>query len=164
MALQPPAVRRNNASATNSGAASNIGGGVLNWLQPDPSMYQPDQVVYKTVNNAANGTAAGNNGNALPNNGTFQEWSLSLDGWTLTAGDDRITNSKQVVASVEVLYTELYFPQDQTRLIRMPAFQCTLLVSHSFTITYSRCCYSRFSATSEHGIPWCCFASLDHPL
>lgn len=123
MALQLPTVRRNNASATNSGTSSGDGTGVLNWLQPDTSMYQPDKVVFKTANNAANGTAAGNNGSTLPANTPSQEWSLSLDGWKLTAGDDIITNSKQVVASVEALYTELYFPQDQARLIRKGPFR-----------------------------------------
>ena len=125
MALQPPVVRRNNASATDTATGNNAGSGILNWLQPDTSMFQPDQVVYKTVNNGASGGSAANNqnGSVLPSNSPSQEWSLSLDGWKLTSGDDIISNSKQVVASVEALYTELYFPQDQAKLIRKDNLQ-----------------------------------------
>ncbi|CAL1697102.1 unnamed protein product [Somion occarium] len=115
MALSPPAVRRNNGSTVPSDAAG-TNAGVLNWMQPDSSMYKGDQITFKPVDNSANGGAAGNSGSP-PSNAPSSEWSLSLDGWVFADGDNRISNTRSVVADVEALYTELYFPQDQATLL-----------------------------------------------
>ncbi|KAI0075933.1 acid protease [Panus rudis PR-1116 ss-1] len=119
MQLSPPVIRRKNTTGNSAPSLSstNANGGLLHWLQPDQTAYKPDQVSWKNVDNAAGGAAAGNNANSNGSSSTNTsaagtgDWLLGLDGWTVSSGNSQASNADPVVADVEALYTELYFPQ-----------------------------------------------------
>ena len=114
MALNTPlnAPRGSNASGTVPGAGSDAG--ILHWLQPDPSAYDANQVSWVTANNDA-----ANSSPTVSNNSTGSgDWFVGLDGWVMTSGNNHVSNTKSVVATVDPLYTDMYLPADQARLIR----------------------------------------------
>ena len=83
--------------------------GMLHWLQPDESAYDPSKLQWVSAGIAQQPTPFGNSSG---------DWYVGLDGWVLDSGDDHVSNSKSVTATVDPLYTEMYLPQDQARLIR----------------------------------------------
>ncbi|PSR83441.1 hypothetical protein PHLCEN_2v5713 [Hermanssonia centrifuga] len=114
MSLNPPLnmVRGNNTSSTPvSGASSSAG--VLHWLQPDPTAYDTSQVSWVTVNNSSAGfTPTDSTGTSGAG-----DWFVGLDGWVMNSGDDQLANTKSVVATVDPMYTDMYLPADQAKLI-----------------------------------------------
>ena len=82
--------------------------GMLYWLQPDTSAYDPAKVVWMNAGQAPSNVSSNSSG----------DWYVSIDGWVLRAGNNQVSNSKTVVATVDPLYTDLYLPQDQASLIR----------------------------------------------
>jgi hypothetical protein len=85
--------------------------GMLHWLQPDTTAYDPSKVAWMNA-----GTA--NSSSASMSTSTSTDWYVSLDGWVLDAGDNHVSNTRSVVATVDPLYSDLYLPQDQASLIR----------------------------------------------
>lgn len=82
--------------------------GMLHWLQPDTSAYDPSKVVWMNAGAAPSNVSTNTSG----------DWYVSIDGWVLRAGNNQVSSSKTVVATVDTLYTDLYLPQDQAALIR----------------------------------------------
>lgn len=105
---KPLNVPRGNSSTNNVATASGDPG-TLHWLQPDESAYDPSKLVW---------TDAGPPQDPAPFANSSGDWYVGLDGWVFTSGDNHVSNSKSVVATVDPLYTEMYLPQDQARLIR----------------------------------------------
>ncbi|EKM59995.1 uncharacterized protein PHACADRAFT_138388 [Phanerochaete carnosa HHB-10118-sp] len=104
---KPLNIPRGNGSA-NSAVSTAGDPGTLDWLQPDESAY--DQSKLQVL-------SAGTPQAPAPFANASGDWYVSLDGWVLASGNDQVSNSKSVVATVDPLYTEMYLPQDQAQLI-----------------------------------------------
>ena len=106
----PLNIPRGNTTQLTSPIATPAGDpGTLHWLQPDTSAYDQSQVSW---------VDAGASSGSPPLNSTG-DWYMSLDGWVLNAGDNHVSNSRSVVATVDPMYSDLYLPHDQATLIRM---------------------------------------------
>lgn len=111
MALGTPLLRARGNTSTSKTLDTSAGDpGTLHWLQPDDSAYDPAQVQWKEAGTLAGATSSNTTG----------DWYVSLDGWVLVSGDNHISNSKSVVATVDPMFTDMYLPQDQAKLIRTP--------------------------------------------
>lgn len=110
MDLRPPS----NGPVQSGGDVSLIDGGNLDWLQPDPSKYQTNQVQWKPVSNAVTGGGA----NTTLNSTVAQDWTVSLDGFVFVDGNNKVQNSQAVVGQVEPMYPNLYLPFSEASLIR----------------------------------------------
>ena len=102
--------RGSNSSSAIKGAGDPAG--ILHWLQPDPSAYDSSKVSWVDATStatiptvASNSTGAG-------------DWFVGLDGWVLNSGNNHVSNTNSVVGTVDPLYTDMYLPADQARLIR----------------------------------------------
>ena len=85
--------------------------GIVNWLAPDPTAYDPNTLVYANV--------LSNTEDLQTSLATDpQDWVVNLNGWTLVSGSNTIKNLKQVTANVDPLYQGIYFPLDAATLIR----------------------------------------------
>ncbi|KAJ3553899.1 hypothetical protein NM688_g3373 [Phlebia brevispora] len=101
----------NASSAPVDGAGTSAG--VLHWLQPDPSAYDTSKVSWLNATN----DAAGGVPTVDTNTTGSGDWFVSLDGWVMNAGNNHVSNTQSVVATVDPMYTEMYLPADQARLI-----------------------------------------------
>ena len=85
--------------------------GTVNWLQPNPAMYDQDTLAYaQVVQNTQDlqGSLATDP----------QDWVINLNGWVFSAVGTTINNAKPVIANVDPLYQGIYIPLDQATLIR----------------------------------------------
>lgn len=110
----PLNVPRGNNTSSQSVSGAGSSAGILHWLQPDLSAYDPNQVSWITANNDATGGAP----TVATNTTGSGDWFVSLDGWVMVSGDNHLSNTKSVVATVDPLYPEMYLPADQAKLIR----------------------------------------------
>lgn len=100
-------------SNTSSAITPSGDAGKLDWLQPDSDAFDSSKLVWKKVNNDAIGQLP-----VSSNSTSGADWFVGLDGWVVVSGSNHITNTDSVVATVDPLYTEMYLPQSQARLIR----------------------------------------------
>lgn len=105
---RPLNIPRGNASTNNVLSTTPGDPGTLHWLQPDDSAYDQSKLQWMD---------AGPPQGSAPFANSTGDWYVSLDGWVLVSGNNHVSNSKSVVATVDPLYTEMYLPQDQARLI-----------------------------------------------
>ncbi|THH30379.1 hypothetical protein EUX98_g3807 [Antrodiella citrinella] len=110
MNLNPPTGGSQNSGG---GDVSLFDGGNLDWLQPDPSKYDTNQVQWKSVSNAVTGGGA----NVTSNSTAAQDWTVSLDGFVFVDGDNKVQNTQSVVGQVEPMYPNLYLPLSEANLI-----------------------------------------------
>lgn len=83
--------------------------GVINWLQPDETQYDPGSVIWAPVNNS------------LPVLATTdpEDWLISMAGWVFTNGDGSlVSNMLGMTANVDPLYDGIYLPVNDANLIR----------------------------------------------
>ena len=114
MALNPPrSAQRGNGTSTGKVSGEANGAGILHWLQPDPSAYDSTKLVWRTVNNSITPQLPVS-GNAT----SGADWFLDMDGWVMTAGNNHLSNTAGIIATVDSLYPELYLPASQAKLIR----------------------------------------------
>lgn len=113
MALNKPLnmARGNNTSTPPSDLGE---AGTLHWLQPNSDAYDQSQLVWKNVDNSVTGQLP-----VSSNSTSGGDWFVGLDGWLVASGNNHITNTETVVATVDPLYSEMYLPQNEARLIRM---------------------------------------------
>ncbi len=100
------------SSSPVSGAGS--AAGVLHWLQPDPSAYDSSKLSWAT---AINGTTAGFP-TVSSNTTGAGDWFLNFDGWMMSSSINSISSTNPILATVDMLYPEIYLPADQAVLIR----------------------------------------------
>ncbi|KAI0796369.1 aspartic peptidase domain-containing protein [Irpex lacteus] len=113
MALNPPrdTQRGNDASIAQVSGESDEAG-VLHWLQPDSTAYDPSKLVWKTVDNSVSPQLP------VSSNATSgADWFVPMDGWVMVSGSDRLTHSQGFIATVDPLYSDMYLPADQAKLI-----------------------------------------------
>lgn len=106
---KPQTVPRSNASTGSWLNTQNNEPGVLHWLQPDPSAYDASKLVWMNTTLVTDQT---------PFTNSSDDWYVGIDGWVLNSGENQISNSKSVVATVDPMYSDLYLPLDQAQLIR----------------------------------------------
>ncbi|EKM60494.1 uncharacterized protein PHACADRAFT_246482, partial [Phanerochaete carnosa HHB-10118-sp] len=102
-----------NSPPTQGNSSAGSDGGVLHWMSPDESFFDASKVTFKTV--TAPDGASNASGTTV---GGGQDWTVELDGWVTTTGNNRIINQDSVVAIVDPLYEGIYLPHDQAALVR----------------------------------------------
>ncbi|KAI0791796.1 aspartic peptidase domain-containing protein [Abortiporus biennis] len=78
-------------------------GGTLDWLGLNPALFDQNQVQTKPATTSST-------------NGASQEWTVALDGWSLSCGSTSVKNAKSVTAAVEPMYNDLFFPLSEATL------------------------------------------------
>ena len=85
-------------------------GGVMHWLQPDPSFYEGD-VAWKTMI-SANASSATN----------MSTWFVEMDAWSVSGGNPAFNISQsgiQLLTFLDPFYSSIVFPQSAARAICM---------------------------------------------
>lgn len=109
---KPFNVPRGNISGGTSNTDSSDAG-FLNWLQTDTTHFDASKVTWKDVDNSVSGQLP-----VSSNSTSGGDWFISLDGWVMVSGNNHLSNTKSVVSTVDPLYSDMYLPQDQAKLIR----------------------------------------------
>lgn len=102
----------------------------MHFLQPDSAAYDPSKLVWKSVDETVTPQLP------VSSNATSgADWFISLDGWVMTAGNNHLSHSQSFIATVDPLYSDLYVPEDQAKLIRTCThayLNSTASVAHTF--------------------------------
>ncbi|KAJ7139499.1 aspartic peptidase domain-containing protein [Mycena epipterygia] len=129
MALNPP---------------SNVSGdgGVLHWLQPDPSFYEGD-VAWKTML-AANAS--------VPSN--MSSWFVEMDAWSVSGGPSAFNISQsgtQLLTFLDPFYASIVFPQGAARAIYADIPGASKHATSAFAHSWKLPCDSTFRLTVTFG-------------
>ncbi|KAI0762409.1 aspartic peptidase domain-containing protein [Fomes fomentarius] len=99
LALKPSPVIPSNSSdlsiAPGSESLADTDAGTVHWLQPDDSAFEQDKVQWRTQ----------------------PDWTVSLDGWSATIGNNNVGQSGGILVNVDPYYSGLYLPGTAARLI-----------------------------------------------
>lgn len=104
----PLTVPRGNGSSGAKVDSSKADPGVLHWLQPDPSFYDASRMEWKEADTPSE---------PLPFPST-SDWFIGLDGWTLAADGNHVTNTQSITATVDPLFQSMFMPLQDANLIR----------------------------------------------
>lgn len=106
--------RGNNTSSSTPVTGAGGAAGVMHWLQPDPSAYDASKLSWVTASTNASASIPTVNSNSTGSG----DWLVGLDGIIVNAGGQRISTSESIVATVDPLYSEMYLPTNEARVIR----------------------------------------------
>ncbi|KAF7791422.1 hypothetical protein EIP86_002438 [Pleurotus ostreatoroseus] len=113
MLNKPLTTPRGNSTASTPVSGAGSSAGVVHWLRPDASAYDSSKLSWATATGglteyfptiSSNVTGAG-------------DWMLNMDGWVLSSSSNHVSSSNSIFATVDMLYSELYLPADQAKLI-----------------------------------------------
>ncbi|KAI0691389.1 aspartic peptidase domain-containing protein [Cytidiella melzeri] len=114
MALNQPRnmVRSNNTSNVAMPSEDSADAGILHLLQPDHTAYDSSKLVWKTVDLSANPQLP------VSSNATSgADWFVNLDGWVMTSENNHLSNTESFIATVDPMYSDMYIPANQAKLI-----------------------------------------------
>lgn len=136
LALKPSPVIPSNSSdlsiAPGSESLADTDAGTVHWLQPDDSAFEQDKVQWRTVESPPGGYLANNE---------QPDWTVSLDGWSATIGNNNVGQSGGILVNVDPYYSGLYLPGTAARLIRKSLSNIMLRVSSADQSHVSYCSY-----------------------
>ncbi|KAJ7037450.1 aspartic peptidase domain-containing protein [Mycena alexandri] len=128
--------------ALNSPSNFSTDGGVLHWLQPDPSFYQGD-IAWKPML-AANAS--------IPSNRS--SWFVEMDAWSVSGGSSSFNISQsgtELLTLLDPFYSTIVFPQSSARAIYADIPGASKHATSAFAHSWKLPCDSKFRLTVTFG-------------
>ncbi|PIL30718.1 hypothetical protein GSI_06886 [Ganoderma sinense ZZ0214-1] len=114
MLLDPSPVIPGNSStqlriAAGTPSLEGSSGGTIHWLQPDSSSYDQNSLSWCNVQGGITGGYLSNN--------QQPDWTVQLNGWAATIGNNHVGNGATLLANIDPFYSGIYLPGSQALLI-----------------------------------------------
>ncbi|KAJ6573928.1 aspartic peptidase domain-containing protein [Mycena vulgaris] len=142
LARNPAQANFSYGMALNAPANFSGDGGVLHWLQPDPSFYEGD-VAWKTMVTA---------NSSSPSN--MSSWFVEMDAWSVSGGTSPFNISQsgiQLLTFLDPFYASIVFPQSAARAIYADIPGASKHSTSTFAHAWKLPCDSKFRLTVTFG-------------